>query len=132
MSVSDRFISELNKLAKQTHPPKDIDARVEHIIRGMAHLQVRVFPEDDLDVSADFLHDVARWFANAHGTGVKLAYAEMLNKILHPIVQVRARCAAELTEVRHGGGQSSRLVQSGCYCLPTCRCYELEASVLEF
>lgn len=54
----------------------------------MADLQVKVYPEDDLDVSADFLHDVARWFANAHGSGIKLTYAEMLNKMLHPIVQV--------------------------------------------
>jgi hypothetical protein len=37
---------------------------------------------------ADFLHDIASFFAQTHGSTLKTAYAETIQRIIHPIANV--------------------------------------------
>jgi hypothetical protein len=52
----------------------------------MRHLQLRVYPESDLEISAEFIQTIATFFANAHGTQLKSAYAETLTSLLHSVI----------------------------------------------
>ncbi|KAK4689950.1 hypothetical protein P7C73_g153, partial [Tremellales sp. Uapishka_1] len=87
LSVSDRFVVELNRCVTSGPPPKDIEVKVEHLLKGMKHLKLRVYPEEELELSAEFLHALSRHFANAHGQNLKAAYAETLTSLLHPVVE---------------------------------------------
>jgi len=53
----------------------------------MRHLELRVYPENELEMSADFLQQLAALFANAHGHSLKCAYAEIFTSLLHPVVE---------------------------------------------
>ena len=85
--MSDRFTRELSKYATSTQPTKEAEARIEHLLRGMRHLKLRVYPEDELEMSSEFIQQLAAYFANAHGQALKCAYAETFTSLLHPVVE---------------------------------------------
>lgn len=53
----------------------------------MRHLKLRVYPEDELEMSAEFLQELAGLFANAHGQALKCTFAETFTSLLHPVVE---------------------------------------------
>ncbi|WWC69609.1 uncharacterized protein I206_103552 [Kwoniella pini CBS 10737] len=87
LTVSDRFIRELSKHTGQSQSTKENEAKIEHLLRGMKYLKLRVYPEDELEMSSDFLSALAAFFANAHGQNLKIAYAETFTSLLHPVIQ---------------------------------------------
>ncbi|WVQ77970.1 hypothetical protein IAT38_000051 [Cryptococcus sp. DSM 104549] len=87
LTVSDRFIRELGKYATSTAPSKESEARIEHLLMGMRHLKLRVYPEDELEMSSEFIQSLAEFFANAHGQALKVAYAETFTSLLHPVIE---------------------------------------------
>ena len=86
LTVSDRFTRELGKHAT-SQPSKDGEARIEHLLRGMRHLKLRVYPEDELEMSSEFIQQLAGFFANAHGQSLKCSYAETFTSLLHPVME---------------------------------------------
>lgn len=86
LTVSDRFIRELSHLARAA-PTKESEARMEHLLRGMRKLKLRVYPEDELEMSAELITSLAGFFANAHGQTLKSAYAETFVYLLHPVIE---------------------------------------------
>lgn len=96
-SVSDRFIGDLEKSQKEMGVKgamnKEVEAKVELLITGMRHLQVKVYPDDAWDRSCDFMQSLGRFFANAHGHRIKHAYCQILEKLLLPIA---AQASTEL------------------------------------
>ncbi|KAL7422234.1 Cell morphogenesis protein PAG1 [Cryptotrichosporon argae] len=86
LTVSDRFTRELAALVNAP-PAKDTEHKIEHFLRGMRHLKLKVYPEDELEMSAEFVQVLASFFANAHGQALKNAYAETLTHLLHPVVE---------------------------------------------
>ena len=61
--------------------------KIEHLLRGMKHLKLRVYPEEELELSAEFIQQLAAFFTNAHGQSLKWAYAEVFTSLLHPVVE---------------------------------------------
>ena len=85
--MSDRFTRELGKYATSMQPTREAEARIEHLLRGMRHLKLRVYPEDELEMSSEFIIQLAAYFANAHGQALKCAYAETFVSLLHPVIE---------------------------------------------
>lgn len=50
-------------------------------------LKLKVYPEEELEMSAEFIQALAGFFANAHGQYLKCAYAETLIHLLHPVIE---------------------------------------------
>ncbi|KAF9196952.1 Cell morphoproteinsis protein PAG1 [Haplosporangium sp. Z 11] len=95
-TVSDRFIAELEKY-KTGVPVKDKDRelRMEMLIRGMRYLNLKLYPMDCLEESADFLQSCAGFFKMARGVRIKHAYAELFVQLMTPVAKVA------LAEVNH-------------------------------
>ncbi|PBK70905.1 hypothetical protein ARMSODRAFT_1033874 [Armillaria solidipes] len=83
VSITDRFLSELGPVA-QGQVTKD-DMKFENLVRGIKHVQLKVWPPEAFEEGAEFLESFAKSFAHAHGFKLKSAFAETLVQILHPI-----------------------------------------------
>ena len=84
LTISDRFARELARLS--TGQTKESEARIEHLLRGIRQLQLRVYPENELEDSAEFVQELATLYANAQGN-LKTAYSDMLTHLLHPVIE---------------------------------------------
>ncbi|KAG6831058.1 hypothetical protein H0H92_012981 [Tricholoma furcatifolium] len=84
MSVTDRFLAELGPVA-QGQVPKDLDMKYENLVRGLKHIQIKVWPPESFEEGAEFLESLSKSFGNAHGQRLKTVFAETLTHILHPI-----------------------------------------------
>ncbi|KAF9908249.1 Cell morphogenesis protein PAG1 [Linnemannia zychae] len=95
-TVSDRFIAELEKY-KTGAPVKDkeVELRMEMLIRGMRYLNLKLYPMNCLEDTADFLQSCAGFFKLARGIRIKHAYAELFVQLLTPVAKVA------LAEVNH-------------------------------
>ncbi|KAG0700602.1 cell morphogenesis N-terminal-domain-containing protein [Suillus ampliporus] len=82
--VTDRFLGELEPVANG-QVAKDLDTKYEHLVKGLRHVQLRVWPPEAFEEGAEFLELLAKSFANAHGLRFKIAFADTLTRLLHPI-----------------------------------------------
>ncbi|CAE6486332.1 unnamed protein product [Rhizoctonia solani] len=83
-SVTDRYLRELEPVAAG-QVPRDHDARFEHIVEGLKHIRIKVWPPEAFEEGAEFMEMLSKSFANAHGTRLKIAFCKSLVEILHPI-----------------------------------------------
>lgn len=83
-SVTAKFLYELQPVAAG-QVPKDLDMKYESLIRGLRHVQIKVWPPEAFEEGAEFFESLSKSFANAHGFRLKSAFAETLVQILHPI-----------------------------------------------
>lgn len=84
--MSDRFVRELSRFANAAST-KESDAKIEHLLKGMRRLKLRVYPEEELEMSSEVIQALAGFFANAHGQNLKCAYAETFVHLLHPVIE---------------------------------------------
>ncbi|KAJ7046983.1 cell morphogenesis N-terminal-domain-containing protein [Mycena alexandri] len=84
VSVTDRFLAELGPVA-HGQVPKDLDMKYENLVKGINHIQIRVWPPEAFEEGAEFLESLSKSFVRAHGLRLKTAFAETLVKLLHPI-----------------------------------------------
>ncbi|KAG1732965.1 cell morphogenesis N-terminal-domain-containing protein [Suillus lakei] len=84
VSVTDHFLGELEPVANG-QVAKDLDTKYEHLVKGLRHVQLRVWPPEAFEEGAEFLELLAKSFANAHGLRFKIAFADTLTRLLHPI-----------------------------------------------
>ncbi|KAG2365951.1 hypothetical protein BDR07DRAFT_594590 [Suillus spraguei] len=80
VSVTDRFLCELEPVTKG-QVAKDLDTKYKHLVKGLCH----VWPPEAFEEGAEFLELSAKSFANAHGLRFKIAFADTLTRLLHPI-----------------------------------------------
>ncbi|KAF8660761.1 hypothetical protein AX16_001555 [Volvariella volvacea WC 439] len=84
VSVTDRFLSELGPVA--ANPTlKDADMRYENLVRGLRHIQIKVWPPEAFEDGAEFMETLSKSYANARGQSFKITFAEVLVHMLHPI-----------------------------------------------
>ena len=84
-TVTDKFIQELSNNNSATMK----ETKAEMLIKCMRFLKLKIYPMDSLEETADFLHILSEFFANAHNVRVKNAYADVLVDLLEPIAAVR-------------------------------------------
>ncbi|KIY63168.1 hypothetical protein CYLTODRAFT_494122 [Cylindrobasidium torrendii FP15055 ss-10] len=85
-SIAAQFLGELRPVS-QGQVPKDLDMKYENLVRGMRHVQIKVWPYETFEDGAEFLEELSRSYANAHGNKLKSAFAETLVHVLHPIAK---------------------------------------------
>jgi Cell morphogenesis N-terminal len=87
--VTDRFIADLEKSQKslviKSPANREIEGRMELVLGGMKHLQLKMYPDEAWDQSCDFMVSLARFFARSHGQRVKYAYCQALEILLLPV-----------------------------------------------
>ncbi|KAI0305309.1 cell morphogenesis N-terminal-domain-containing protein [Multifurca ochricompacta] len=86
ISVTDRFLAELAPVASG-QVAKDVDLRYENLVRGLKHIQIKVWPPESFEEGAEFMEALAKAFENAHGFRFKLSFAEALVQLLHPVAK---------------------------------------------
>ena len=89
-SVTDRFFKELDRLQRdyliKGSAHKDlVESKMELIIMGMRHFQLRTYPEETFDRSCDFMQQLGRCFVGSHGQRIKHAYCRILERFLLPV-----------------------------------------------
>ncbi|TDL24591.1 hypothetical protein BD410DRAFT_896782 [Rickenella mellea] len=84
VSVTDRFLAELGPVA-QGQVPKDLDMKYENLVKGLRHVQIKVWPPESFEDGAEFLESLSKSFEHAHGLRLKTSFAETLVHLLHPI-----------------------------------------------
>ncbi|KAH7905906.1 cell morphogenesis N-terminal-domain-containing protein [Hygrophoropsis aurantiaca] len=88
VSVTDRFLSELGPVASG-QVVKDLDTRYENLVKGLRHVQIKVWPPKAFEEDAEFMESLSKAFENAHGLRFKVAFAETLTRLLHPIGKLK-------------------------------------------
>ena len=83
MRVGDEFIAELEKHTGQA--PREQEANVQLIIRGMRYLHIQMYPLDLLEECAEFLISLSKFFGLSQNLKIKIEYAEVLSQILLPV-----------------------------------------------
>ncbi|EJU03394.1 hypothetical protein DACRYDRAFT_115557 [Dacryopinax primogenitus] len=112
-SVTDEFLTAISSLSSDQG---ETDARVEHLLRGLKHVKLRVWQPEAFEEAAEFLAAFAGQFANAHGQSIKTAFAEALT--------------GPCTEDCRRGGQPSFVVESCTVDLSESVQYDVEAALL--
>ncbi|KAF7304959.1 hypothetical protein MKEN_01210500 [Mycena kentingensis (nom. inval.)] len=84
VSVTDRFLAELGPVA-HGQVPKDLDMKYENLVKGINHIQIKVWPPEAFEEGAEFMESLSKSFNQAHGFRLKSAFADTLVRILHPI-----------------------------------------------
>ncbi|KIJ14496.1 hypothetical protein PAXINDRAFT_176694 [Paxillus involutus ATCC 200175] len=84
VSVTDRFLNELVRVA-HGHVAKDFDTKFENLVKGLRYVQIKVWPPEAFEEGAEFMESLAKSFEKAHGLRFKIAFAETLTRLLHPI-----------------------------------------------
>ncbi|KAG6334469.1 hypothetical protein ID866_4617 [Astraeus odoratus] len=84
VSVTDRFLNELAPVTSG-HITKDLDTKFENLVKGLRYVQLKVWPLEAFEEGAEFMEFLAKSFENAHGLRFKIAFAETLTRLLHPI-----------------------------------------------
>jgi len=88
-SVTDRFIADLEKSQKElvmkSPANRETEGKMELVLGGMKHLQIKIYPEDAWDQSCDFMISLGRFFAKSHGHRLKYAYCQALEILLLPV-----------------------------------------------
>ena len=70
------------------HIPKELDPKYEIIVKGLRHVQLKVWPPEAFEEGAEFMEMLSKSFEKAHGLRLKSAFAETLVHLLHPIRKV--------------------------------------------
>ncbi|TWU76662.1 Cell morphoproteinsis protein PAG1 [Metarhizium rileyi] len=90
--VSRRFIEDLDasfheKLLKSPtlSTGRDFEGKMELVLGGMKHLNIKISPESAWEKSCEFLVSLGRLFAKSHGPRVKTAFCRVIDMLLLPI-----------------------------------------------
>jgi hypothetical protein len=88
-SVTDRFIADLERSQKdlviKSPANRETEGRMELVLGGMKHLQIKIYPEEAWDQTCDFMISLGRFFARSHGHRLKYAYCQALEILLLPV-----------------------------------------------
>ena len=68
---------------------KELEPRVEHLIRGMRFLKLQIYPMEAFEEAAEFLEALSGIFDVASGLRIKISMANTITALLTPIIMVR-------------------------------------------
>lgn len=80
LSVSDRFIAELEKLPK--NPSQEKEPHAHLLILGMRYLTLKHYPLENFEQSADFIKSISKFFSRTDNVSIRLAYADVTTQLL--------------------------------------------------
>ncbi|KAL6930172.1 hypothetical protein ACO0SA_001579 [Hanseniaspora valbyensis] len=83
ISVSDKFVSALEKLTTKLTPEEESKAQL--LILDMRYLKLKNYPLENFEECADFVQSIAKFFSKTKNEYVRLAYGEVLTQILLPL-----------------------------------------------
>lgn len=83
ISVSDKFVSALEKLPISLTPEEESKAQL--LILDMRYLKLKNYPLENFEECADFVMSIAKFFSKTKNEYVRLAYGEVLTQILLPL-----------------------------------------------
>ncbi|TPX35897.1 hypothetical protein SmJEL517_g01822 [Synchytrium microbalum] len=83
-SVSDRYVLELRKFDKGLIK----ENKLEMIIRCMRYLQLKIYPMDALEETAEFLQTCAEIFSTTHSQKIKHAFSDVFVELLEPVAAI--------------------------------------------
>ncbi|PPR02256.1 hypothetical protein CVT24_011605 [Panaeolus cyanescens] len=83
-SVTYRFVSELQPIMN-SGTTKDLGPKYENLVKGISHIKIKVWPPEAFEEGAEFMESLAKYYKNAHGPTLKIAFAENLTILLHSI-----------------------------------------------
>lgn len=112
LNVSDRFIADLERVPPNVINGRDnfivkndqkysvtdifnetgdnefIEESLSLLIHGMRYLNLKHYPLDDFEESADFLQSIGKFFSMSQTESLITAYSEVLNQLLLPLAGV--------------------------------------------
>lgn len=80
LSVSDRFIAELEKFPKTIS--QEMEPHAHLLILGMRYLKLKHYPLENFEQSADFMKSISKFFARTENVSIRLAYADVTTQLL--------------------------------------------------
>ncbi|CCD25338.1 Tao3p NDAI_0F00190 [Naumovozyma dairenensis CBS 421] len=83
VSVTDRFISDLEKLPKIISPENE--PPIHLLILGMRYIKLQNYPLEKFEESADFMKSLSKFFNISENLSIRLAYSEVINQLLLPL-----------------------------------------------
>lgn len=92
VSVTKRFIEDLESSLQERaikspslSTSRDVESKLELVLGGMKHLNVKISPEESWEQTCDFLVSLGRLFTKSHGQRVKTAFCQTIDALLLPI-----------------------------------------------
>lgn len=85
VSVSDRFIADLERYGHGELIPVHDEPRLHLLIHGMRFLELRNYPPEDFEETSEFVCLLARFFAALTNETVTFAYCEVIGNMLLPL-----------------------------------------------
>ena len=90
-TITSCFVNDLVIAQKElyiggrTNPPKELEAKVEMMIRSTAHVHIQTQPESLWRESCNFIFALADLLLNSHGVVLKYAYCHVFTDLLLPV-----------------------------------------------
>ncbi|KAH8594493.1 cell morphogenesis protein-like protein PAG1 [Bisporella sp. PMI_857] len=88
-SVTSRFAADLERFQKElvVKSPlnRETEGKVELLLGGMKHLQLKTYPEAAWEQSCEFMIALGRFFGKSHGQRLKYAYCQAIELLLLPV-----------------------------------------------
>ncbi|KAI3639065.1 hypothetical protein MIR68_002595 [Amoeboaphelidium protococcarum] len=82
VSVKQRIFNELANLNSMK------EAKAEQFIKSLKYVRLKMYPQDALEQSVQFVQHIAGLFNASHSSVLKLAYASLITDLLMPLGQV--------------------------------------------
>lgn len=79
LSISSRFMHELKNIGSMK------ESKVDLIMHSMRFLKMKVYPQEQLDLTLQFFSILAQNFHNSHSTSIKHAYSRIISELLLPL-----------------------------------------------
>ncbi|EGW31287.1 transcriptional activator leucine zipper [Spathaspora passalidarum NRRL Y-27907] len=86
LSVSDRFIADLEKIPKSIK--HEDEPKLHLLINGMRYLKLTNYPLEVFEESAEFVKSLAKFFDQSTNETILYAYCEVLSKLLLPLANI--------------------------------------------
>lgn len=83
ISVSDKFIADLEKLPPQI--PPEMEPSIHLLILGMRYVRLKNYPLERFEESADFMKSLSKFYSKSSNISISLAYTEVINQLLLPL-----------------------------------------------
>ena len=65
-----------------------MDVKYENLVRALKYIEIKVWPPEAFEEGADFMESLSKSFENAHGSRLKIAFAETLVHLMYSIAKV--------------------------------------------
>lgn len=86
LSVSDRFIADLEKIPPQIK--QEDEPRLHLLIHGMRYLKLTNYPLEVFEESAEFMLSLAKFFDKSQNEYIIYAYCEVLSNLVLPLANI--------------------------------------------